>query len=650
MDSNGFFRPTKDKAKAPIKFALGKPKLTFCIAAGALKKDAAHSAASVFGRLSPTEAEKTEVTIKTEEDPVDSVQKINQLKPVLEVTPSASIPSLSPPPEPEPSVDELEKQLELFRSSIKQKPVQGAEVKVEERPEEKLEEVKKVGTEKEVDKPSPESPVHQKPKSASPSFKLRFARRLSPSPVERKRPRSRSRSRSPVASKQRYERSRRSRSRSRTPRRRSSTRTPRRRSTSYSPRPRHDRKKPEPARKVYSEKLISSSRRSYFRSRSKSRSRTPTRTKQRSRSRSPMRSRQRSSSRSESRSPVKSKRRDDRSRTRSPILAKRRSRTKSPTRVRQRSRSASRPPTRTKDRSRTRSRSPSPTQRPRSKFSTPRKRDRSEPRSPSRNSKPETPSKKKIPFKARWDNKSSKEEQTNPDEKAQTPTASPIKTVLSPRKSITTVDADNPSSQDSITDSLPDPSVLLNEIEKYLTPDKETGFPIVSETVMGAFPVPFTLDGVGAVLCWPYYTPERMIIMVPYLGLQKPPDETSVENMIVVPAMVDPPPLLMSGCPVGYTPLNLVSIPTYDPTRAIPPPPPTATAPLNQPTKAAVQKLVRIQQKERERRKRLAAEKAAAAQAASALQSDTPTTGSDLSSKTTTPQTSSTRLPELILS
>lgn len=93
MDSNGFFRPTKDKAKAPIKFALGKPKLTFHIGAGASKKDAAHSAASVFGRLSPTEVEKTEVKIKTEEDPVDSVQQTNQLKPVPEVAHFASIPS-----------------------------------------------------------------------------------------------------------------------------------------------------------------------------------------------------------------------------------------------------------------------------------------------------------------------------------------------------------------------------------------------------------------------------------------------------------------------------------------------------------------------------------------------------------------------------
>jgi hypothetical protein len=161
----------------------------------------------------------------------------------------------------------------------------------------------------------------------------------------------------------------------------------------------------------------------------------------------------------------------------------------------------------------------------------------------------------------------------------------------------------------------------------------EAEFPTVIEPAVGTFPVPFNFTGTGPVFCWPYYMPDGTIVLVPYLGLEKAPDASSLQQLVAVSRLVEPPPLLISGCPLGYTPFNLSAIPTYDPTRAIPPPPPCATAPLNQPTKPSVLKLIRIQQKERERIKRQRAEK-------DKLQPvfDTPTpTSESLSSKTTTP-------------
>ena len=103
-----------------------------------------------------------------------------------------------------------------------------------------------------------------------------------------------------------------------------------------------------------------------------------------------------------------------------------------------------------------------------------------------------------------------------------------------------------------------------------------------------------------------------------------------------MPSLVEPVPLLLSGCPAGFTPLNLAAIPTYDPTRAIPPPPPNSVAPLNQPTKPAVQKLIRIQAKERERIKRMRAEKEKLLLQQPLFDTPTPTSES-LSSKTVTP-------------
>ncbi|OQV24205.1 hypothetical protein BV898_02152 [Hypsibius exemplaris] len=170
--------------------------------------------------------------------------------------------------------------------------------------------------------------------------------------------------------------------------------------------------------------------------------------------------------------------------------------------------------------------------------------------------------------------------------------------------------------------------------EQELPLPKDPHFPPVAATVTGDYPVPLILAGIGPVLFWPYYLVDTSIALLPYLILQKPPDASSVEHLICVPQTVDPIPLLLSGCPPGFTPLNLTSIPTYDPTRAIPPPPPSSVAPMNQPTKPAIQKLIRIQQKERERLKRQRAEKEKLLQPVF----DTPTpTSESLSSKTTNP-------------
>ena len=62
---------------------------------------------------------------------------------------------------------------------------------------------------------------------------------------------------------------------------------------------------------------------------------------------------------------------------------------------------------------------------------------------------------------------------------------------------------------------------------------------------------------------------------------------------------------LKSPCPPGMVSLASLNISTYDPTRSVPPAPPLATCPINQPTKTKINKWIRTLARERERLRRL---------------------------------------------